>query len=110
MIFRAGLILIGIILILTQKKTAPLLDSLAALFLFNDSESREEDTTAEDDILNNKTKWRMIVIGYVVFILFAIFAVVSIFTLNSKINTLYGSVQNLEETVQEMQAVRESTE
>ena len=110
MIFRAGLILIGIILILTQKKTAPLLDRLAALFLFNDSESREEDITAEDDILNNKTKWRMIVIGYVVFILFAIFAVVSIFTLNSKINTLYGSVQNLEETVQEMQAVRESTE
>ncbi|MCR5526101.1 MAG: hypothetical protein K6F39_01795 [Lachnospiraceae bacterium] len=110
MIFRAGLILIGIILILTRKHTAPLLDRLAALFLSGGVELEVKDITAEDDILNNKTKWRMIVIGYVIFILFAVFSIVSIFTLNSKINTLYGSVQNLEETVQEMQAVRESTD
>ncbi len=56
----------------------------------------------EDDILDNRTKWKVLVAGYIVFALIAVFSVVSVFTLNSKINTLYHSVQELESTVGSM--------
>ena len=58
--------------------------------------------TAEDDILDNKTKWRLILAGYAVFILFAIFAVISIVRLNAKINTLYGFTQDLDQRIEEV--------
>ena len=56
----------------------------------------------EDDILDNKTKWRLIVAGYVIFILFAVFAVISIIRLNAKINTLYGFTQDMNQRIEEM--------
>ncbi len=58
--------------------------------------------TSEDDILDNKTKWRLIIAGYAIFILFAIFAVISIIRLNAKINTLYGFTQDLEQRIEEV--------
>jgi len=58
--------------------------------------------SGEDDILDNKTKWRLIIAGYVIFILFAIFSVISIIRLNSKINTLYGFTQDLEQRIEEV--------
>lgn len=57
---------------------------------------------AEDDILDNKTKWRLILAGYAVFILFALFAVISIIRLNAKINTLYGFTQDLDQRIEEV--------
>ena len=64
---------------------------------------REEPLQAsEDDILDNKTKWRLILAGYAVFILFAIFAVISIIRLNAKINTLYGFTQDLDQRIEEV--------
>ena len=44
--------------------------------------------TQEDDILDNKTKWRLIIAGYVIFILFAVFAIISIIRLNAKIGAI----------------------
>ncbi len=55
----------------------------------------------EDDILNNKTKWRLIIAGYVIFILFAVFSIISIIRLNNKINTLYGFTQELDQRIEE---------
>lgn len=105
MIFRVSIILVGIILLLTMRFTEEPVTRLIELFSFRKADTSSNRDNEEDDILSNKTKWRLIISGYVIFILFAIFAMVSIFTLNKKINTLYGSIQNLEETVQEMQAV-----
>ncbi len=56
---------------------------------------------AEDDIVDNKTKWRLIIAGYAVFILFAVFSIISIIRLNAKINTLYGFTQDLEQRIEE---------
>ncbi len=53
----------------------------------------------EDDILDNKLKWKVLVAGYIVFALVAVFSVISVFTLNNKINTLYHSVQELESEI-----------
>ncbi len=58
--------------------------------------------TLEDDILDNKKKWRLIVAGYVIFILFAIISIASIIRLNAKINTLYGFTQDLEQRIEEV--------
>ena len=60
------------------------------------------DTVAEEeDILDTKVKWRLIIAGYVIFILFAVFSVISIIRLNAKINTLYGFTQDLEKRIEE---------
>ena len=103
------MILIGIILLLTMRFTEGPVNKLIDLFSVCNNISSQNISYEEDDILNNKSKWRLIVASYVIFVLFAVFSFVSIFTLNKKINTLYGSIQNLEETVQEMQAVSGST-
>jgi hypothetical protein len=60
------------------------------------------DGQAEEDILDNKTKWRLIIAGYVIFILFAIVSIVSIIRLNAKINTLYGFTQDLDQKIEEV--------
>ena len=52
--------------------------------------------------MDNKTKWRLILAGYAVFILFALFAVISIIRLNAKINTLYGFTQDLDQRIEEV--------
>ena len=102
MIIRLLLVVIGIVLIITVRQSGALLDKL---FSAADGRRREGLTAEleEDDDLTGKGKWRLIIVGYLIFILFAVFAAVSIYTLNQKINTLYGSVKNLEETVEELQ-------
>lgn len=84
----------GVLLLLTAGVLSPVIDSLAggAGVKAGPVSVPEE----EDEILNNKTKWRIILAGYIVFALIAVFSIISIFTLNHKINTLYNSVQELE--------------
>lgn len=57
----------------------------------------------EDDIVNNKQKWRLIIAGYVIFILFAIVMVASVVKLNAKINTLYGFSQDLDKRIESLE-------
>ena len=52
--------------------------------------------------MDNKTKWRMIIAGYVIFILFALFTIVAVIRLNSKINTLYGFTQDLDQRIEDV--------
>lgn len=54
----------------------------------------------EDDILDNKKKWHLIVAGYIIFVLFAIFACVAIFRLNAKINSMYEITQDLKQQIE----------
>ena len=49
----------------------------------------------EEDILDNKSKWRMLIIGYCIFILFMIFAAISIVTLNTKLNNLSAATGDI---------------
>ena len=60
-------------------------------------ESRENlsDLSDEEDILSNKSKWRMLLIGYCVFILFMIFATISIVTLNTKLNNISAATGDI---------------
>ena len=81
---------------------SPLFERLAGAAsekFFSRNEAEAVPLQAEDDLLDNKTKWRLIIAGYAVFILFAIFAVISIIRLNAKINTLYGFTQDLEQRI-----------
>ena len=57
----------------------------------------------EDDIVDNKQKWRLIIAGYVIFILFAIVMIVSVIKLNAKINTLYGFSQDLDKRIESLE-------
>lgn len=84
---------------------APLIEKIcgAVLARLNANEdSAEECGQTEDDILDNKTKWRLIIAGYAVFILFAIVSMISIIRLNAKINTLYGFTQDLDQRIEEV--------
>ena len=87
---------IGIIMI----AASPVFEHLAEHFLAGNRE--ETVPSAEEDILDNKTKWRMIIAGYVIFILFALFTIVSVIRLNSKINTLYGFTQDLDQRIEDV--------
>ena len=53
------------------------------------------------DILSQKGKWRLILAGYAVIILFMIFAIFSILRLNSKLNSLHDFSQNQQLLVNE---------
>ena len=75
---------------------APVIRAVCAGVASKDTEDKEE-----EDILDNKVKWRLIMAGYVVFILFAVFSVISIVKLNAKINTLYGFTKDLENRIEE---------
>ena len=88
---------------ITMIAASPLIERifLAAKERLTARDNVDETVPAEDDIVDNKTKWRLIVAGYAVFILFAVFAVVSIIRLNAKINTLYGFTQELEQRIEE---------
>ena len=116
---RIGLTLAGILLLLTMKYTEKAVDraiskvftlkcpsrgKAAALPLGNKPVSgADSPCSLEEDLLDNKKKWRIIVAGYVFFIVVAIFSFVALFTLNRKINTLYGSIQYMEERIGELE-------
>ena len=83
---------------------SPVFERIAGRFLSGIGKKAVPDT--EEDILDNKTKWRMIIAGYVIFILFAIFSVISIIRLNTKINTLYGFTQDLDQRIEDVSDTR----
>lgn len=101
MVIRLSCLFIGILLMVLAGKIAPVLDSVLGKSF--PASGKERLFTEEDDILNNKTKWRVILIGYIVFGVIAVFSLISIFTLNNKINTLYNSVQTMEEKLDSME-------
>ena len=84
---------------------APVLEALAARLLPEDDEVPADGST-EDDILDNKKKWRIIVAGYVFFILFALFSVAAIIRLNAKINTIYGFTQDLDKRIEDVSGTK----
>ncbi len=84
--FYAGMILIG----------------ASPLVRHGDKDDKECDT-GEDDIVNNRQKWRLIVEGYVIFLLFAVAMIVSIVKLNAKINTIYGFSQDLDKRIESLE-------
>ena len=53
----------------------------------------------EEDILSNKNKWRILMAGYCIFILFMIFATVSILTLNTKLNNISAATADIMDRV-----------
>ena len=84
---------------------APLIERICGAVLARINAGEEETGKhgqAEDDILDNKTKWRLIIAGYAVFIIFAIVSIISIIRLNAKINTLYGFTQDLDQRIEEV--------
>ena len=62
---------------------------------------------AGEDILDNKKKWRLIVAGYIFFIIFAVFSIASIIRLNTKINNMYEFSNSQQETIEEQQKLIE---
>ncbi len=103
MITRILLIISGLlILLLSGKLSGPaekVLCSVTGAFGNSEKAGNREETFEEEDILNNSTKWRIIVAGFVCLTLVAVISLVSVYMLNKKINTLYVSVQNMEEDV-----------
>ncbi|MCR4908040.1 MAG: hypothetical protein K5985_04355 [Lachnospiraceae bacterium] len=67
---------------------------------------RSEENEAGEDLLDNKKKWRILIAGYCIFVLFMIFAALSIYTLNQKINNLSESTKELKVTIQQMEQTR----
>ena len=108
MIIRILLVLIALLLFLTRRKSGALIE---AVLIRMDAKTDirqhlvryKHAFIEEEDELTAKGRWKLIIAGYVILILFAVFSTVSIFTLNQKINTLYGSVRSLEETVAELE-------
>ena len=96
MIVRLILIAAGLFLILSAKYLSPAVDRIAGFVIEKNSPTAVEE---EDDILDNKKKWKLIIAGYIIFALVSVFSLISVFTLNNKINTLYKSVQELESRV-----------
>ena len=96
-IVRLVLIVAGVLLLVLSEKLAPCVDRvIPGAFSKKKQEIIPEE---EDEILDNKTKWRVLIAGYILFALIVVFSLLSIFTLNKKINTLYTSVQRLESEV-----------
>ena len=60
-----------------------------------------ETADEEEDILSQKGKWRLILAGFAVMILFMAFAVFSILRLNSKLNSLHDFSENQQQVVNE---------
>ena len=61
----------------------------------------------EEDILDNKKKWRLIVSGYVIFIVFALLSTGAFFTLNMKINNIYEFSNSQQEILEQQQKLIE---
>ncbi len=102
MIERIVLVILGIILIAASGYLSPAVDGLVSSLggrLKDPGTGAGQEVFEGDDILDNKTKWRIIVAGFVLLALVAVFSLISVYTLNKKINTLYDSVRNMEEDV-----------
>jgi len=93
-IIRLILVAAGVLLLIFSEGLAPFLDRV--LIRTVPGRGPETESEEEDGIVDNKTKWRVLIAGYILFALIAVFSLLSIFTLNKKINTLYTSVQRLE--------------
>ena len=96
-IIRLLLIAAGVLLLVFSEKLSPFVDRILPKAV--PGKKPEIITEEEDGIVDNKTKWRVLIAGYILFALIAVFSLLSIFTLNQKINTLYTSVQRLESEV-----------
>ncbi|MBR1875634.1 MAG: hypothetical protein IJ805_00840 [Lachnospiraceae bacterium] len=99
----AGLIIIG---------ASPHLEKALGLIklkkpVFLTKPASDEGAAGAEDILDNKKKWRLIVAGYVIFILFAAFSVMAMFRLNTKINNIYEFSNSQQETIDEQQKLIE---
>ena len=99
----AGLIIIG---------ASPHLEKVLGLIKlkkpdFLTKPASDEGAAGAEDILDNKKKWRLIVAGYVIFILFAAFSVMAMFRLNTKINNIYEFSNSQQETIDEQQKLIE---
>ena len=99
MIYRivllAAAILIVALLPVYEKKLNSLIESAKGRLLSGAAEAHPNLQPKEDDIVSNKGKWRLLMIGYAVFILFMIFATVSIVTLNTKINNISTATEDI---------------
>ncbi len=101
MIVRILIVAAGLMLIIFADSIAPALERFIERLPVPASRGEGGDEFGEDeeeDILDNKTKWKIIIIGYFIFAMVTVFSVASVITLNDKINTLYESVQRLEES------------
>ena len=113
MIIRVIFLCAGVMLLILSGKIAPYIDGVldagGERILENKRKTalREasDGVSYEEDILDNKTKWKLIITGYVIFALVSLFLIISVFTLNRKINTLYGSLQDMENRVNTMETV-----
>ncbi len=106
MIIRIVLVVIGILLILTVRFTEKPVSALLSVFKSvppGDGENYEPDTGAEEDLLDNRKKWRFLIAGYAVFAIYVLLSIGAMFTLNRKINTLYGSITSMEASMKEIQ-------
>ncbi len=99
--------LIGVVVIAASPVIERLADRAVAVLDGHFTCGQEQEIGAEEDILDNRTKWRLIIAGYVVFILFAVFSIISIIRLNAKINTLYGFTQDLDQRIEEVSGTKQ---
>ncbi len=106
--FYAGLIVTGL---------SPVLEKLFGRLEFKKPEFPKvkvssETVGDEEDILDNKKKWRLIVSGYVIFIIFVLLSALAMFRLNMKINNIYefsGSQQDkIEQQQQEIESLQQT--
>ncbi|MCR5627475.1 MAG: hypothetical protein K6F99_09155 [Lachnospiraceae bacterium] len=113
MIFRIACLILALILVLTasvhEKGTAILIARVRTWIdknkasLTKDAMKVTEVTGQEEDILDNKKKWRIIIAMFCVMIILMIFSVISIFTLNKKINSLSVTTVELQKQVLELE-------
>lgn len=87
-------VLIVVLLPLYEKALNGVLERLKSVTA-SWRDASEIQTVSEEDILSNKGKWRILIIGYCVFILFMIFALISIITLNTKINNISAATGDI---------------
>ncbi|MBQ9359648.1 MAG: hypothetical protein IJT96_01260 [Lachnospiraceae bacterium] len=99
--------LIGIVLIAASPVIEYLADMATAALGERLTSVQVQEISTEEDILDNRTKWRLIIAGYVVFILFAVFSIISIIRLNAKINTLYGFTQDLDQRIEDVSGTKQ---
>ena len=99
-ILLAAAVVITVLLPFYEKRLNGVLEYLREKMPKNSEVTDDRsDMSDEEDILNNKNKWRMLMIGYCIFILFMIFATVSIVTLNTKLNNISAATADIMDRV-----------
>ena len=92
----AAAVLIVALLPLYEKKLDVCLEALRSkLSLSAAGVDKTAEISEEDDILSNKNKWKLLIIGYCVFIIFMLLATLSIVTLNTKINNISAATEDI---------------